>query len=64
MFSILGVRRSYSDPASQYLILLFSVLFFGTDFRSASETFLVDFFFVEILFKKSCEFLLKVLLNV
>ncbi|XP_031624391.1 protein pecanex isoform X2 [Contarinia nasturtii] len=54
-----SVRNSYSDPSSQYIIILFTVLFFGKDFSSASETFLIDYFVVSIVFKKTCEFLLK-----
>lgn len=54
------VRNSYSDPASQYLIVIFTVLFFRLDFSAASETFLVDYFFVSIIYRKICDFLLKV----
>lgn len=42
------------------MILVFSVLFFLRDFKSASETFLIDYFVVAIVYKKFCEFLLKV----
>lgn len=55
-----GIRSSYSDPSIQYLIVTFTFLFFRLDFKSASETFLVDYFVVAIIFKKTCEFLLKV----
>lgn len=54
------LRSCYSDTSFQYLILVFAVLFFRWDFVSASETFLVDFFVMSIIFSKSYEFLLKV----
>uniref|UniRef100_A0A6B2E6G3 Pecanex-like protein n=1 Tax=Phlebotomus kandelakii TaxID=1109342 RepID=A0A6B2E6G3_9DIPT len=54
------VRSSFSDPASQYLILIFSVLFFRLDYMASSETFLINYFFISILYKKTCDFLLKV----
>lgn len=60
---IAGVRSSYSDPSSQYIVVLFSVLLFGRDFKTASETFLVDYFIVAIIYKKISEFLLKVSVN-
>lgn len=55
-----GVRSSYADPASQYLVVVFTVLLFLWDFKTASESFLVNYFVVAIVFKKFCEFLLKV----
>lgn len=55
-----GVRSSYADPASQYLVVVFSVLLFKWDYKTASETFIVNYFVVAIVFKKFCEFLLKV----
>lgn len=58
-FSI-GFRSSYSDPSSQYVVLLFTALFFRNDYRRGSETFLVDYFLVSIIFKKTAELLLKV----
>lgn len=57
---VAAIRSSYSDPASQYLILIFALLFFRLDYSAASETFLVDCFFVAILYRKTCELLLKV----
>lgn len=53
------IRSSYSHPSTQYLILTFTVLFFRLDFKSATETFLIDYFLVAIVFKKTTEFLLK-----
>lgn len=59
-FYFIGLRNSYSDPASQYLILIFTILFFRWDCKIASETFLLDYFLVSIVYRKVCEFLLKV----
>lgn len=59
-YFVAGVRSSYSDPSSQYIIILFSVLLFGRDFTTASETFLVDYFVISIIYRKISEFLLKV----
>ncbi|XP_065095593.1 protein pecanex isoform X2 [Ochlerotatus camptorhynchus] len=53
------VRNAYSDIGSQYIILIFTVLFFRIDYRLSSETFLIDYFFVSILYRKISEFLLK-----
>lgn len=55
-----GLRNAYSDTASQYMIVIFTVLFFQVDSKTASETFLVDYFLVSILYRKISEFLLKV----
>lgn len=52
------LRLSFTHPSSQYLILAFSVLFF--QFERASETFVVDYFFVSILFYKIYDLVLKV----
>uniref|UniRef100_A0A1B0CEQ8 Pecanex-like protein n=2 Tax=Lutzomyia longipalpis TaxID=7200 RepID=A0A1B0CEQ8_LUTLO len=54
------VRSSFSDPGSQYLILIFSVLFFRLDYTASSETFLINYFFISIIYKKTCDFLLKI----
>ncbi|XP_053692674.1 protein pecanex [Sabethes cyaneus] len=53
------VRNAYSDVGSQYIILIFTVLFFRIDYKLSSETFLIDYFFVSILYRKISEFLLK-----
>ncbi|XP_050663936.1 pecanex-like protein 1 [Leptidea sinapis] len=55
------LRNAYSDPDSQYLIVVFAVLLFQLDFVSQkmSETFLVDYFVMAIIFNKVYEFLLK-----
>ncbi|CAO1422927.1 unnamed protein product [Diamesa hyperborea] len=57
--SLKALRSSYSDTGSQYLILLFSVLFFRIDYQVASETFLLDYFLLSVVFKKVCDLLLK-----
>jgi hypothetical protein len=44
-------------------VLVFAVLFFQMDYSSASETFLIDYFFMGIVFSKTYEFLLKVRKN-
>lgn len=54
------LRGSYSDASCQYLILIFAVLFFQLDYYSASETFLIDYFLMGIIFSKTYELLLKV----
>ena len=52
-------RSAYSYPPSQYLILAFTKLFFAYDFNGLSETFLVDYFLMSIIYCKTYEFLLK-----
>ena len=54
------LRGSFSDASTQYLVLVFAVLFFKMDYSNASESFLVDYFFMGIVFSKTYEFLLKV----
>lgn len=54
------LRISYSDQSSQYLILTFTVLFFKYDYSFAHETFLIQYFFMSIIFHKFYELLLKV----
>ncbi|KAJ8972889.1 hypothetical protein NQ317_008510 [Molorchus minor] len=41
------LRSSYSDQSSQYLILVFTALFFKYDYNFIQETFLVEYFFHE-----------------
>ncbi|XP_030379879.1 protein pecanex [Scaptodrosophila lebanonensis] len=53
------VRNAYSDPTNQYLIVIFTVLLFRRDFSTATETFIIDYFFVSLAFRKCCDFLLK-----
>ncbi|KAG8233455.1 hypothetical protein J437_LFUL010566, partial [Ladona fulva] len=59
------LRRSFSDPAPQHLVLAFAVLLFRVDFASnpdgpTSERFLMDYFITGIAFSKVQELLLKV----
>jgi len=54
------LRGSFSDASTQYLVLVFAVLFFQMDYSGATETFLIDYFFMGIVFSKTYEFLLKV----
>ncbi|XP_069973130.1 pecanex-like protein 1 isoform X2 [Penaeus vannamei] len=53
------LRSVYSQPESQYLILAFAKLFFECDFKDKSQTFLVDYFIMGIIFSRVYEFLLK-----
>ncbi|RXG72979.1 Pecanex-like protein 1 [Armadillidium vulgare] len=53
------LRGVYSQPQFQYLVLAFTVLFFNWDSKDISESFLVDYFFMSIVFSKSYEFMLK-----
>ncbi|RVE48182.1 hypothetical protein evm_007136 [Chilo suppressalis] len=56
------LRHAYSEPDSQYLILVFAFLLFQRDLsaKHISETFLVDYFITAIIFSKVYEFLLKI----
>nr|XP_061794428.1 pecanex-like protein 2 [Nerophis lumbriciformis] len=53
------LRSSFCDPSFQFLTLLFTLVFFHFDCPHASESFLLDFFVVSILFHKMRELLLK-----
>ncbi|XP_071550449.1 uncharacterized protein pcx isoform X2 [Panulirus ornatus] len=53
------LRSVYSQPQFQYLILAFARLFFNWDFKGKSETFLVDYFVMGMIFTRVYEFLLK-----
>ncbi|XP_061693169.1 pecanex-like protein 1 [Syngnathoides biaculeatus] len=53
------LRSSFCDPSFQFLSLLFTLVFFHFDCPSASESFLLDFFIVSIVFHKMRELLLK-----
>uniref|UniRef100_A0A182M1A8 Pecanex-like protein n=1 Tax=Anopheles culicifacies TaxID=139723 RepID=A0A182M1A8_9DIPT len=59
MCSLKCVRNAYSDTGSQYIILIFTVLFFRLDYKLSSETFLLDYFLISIIYRKIAEFLLK-----
>ncbi|CAI9723865.1 1,Pecanex 2,Pecanex 3, pecanex [Octopus vulgaris] len=54
------LRFAFSDTLKQHMILAFTVLFFKYDYKAASETFLLDYFVISILFCKFCDLLLKV----
>ncbi|OWF38383.1 pecanex-like protein 1 [Mizuhopecten yessoensis] len=53
------LRFSFSDTPKQYLIITFTVFFFKYDYRHSSETFLIDYFFISIIFCKFCDLMLK-----
>ncbi|MBZ3881663.1 Pecanex-like protein 2 [Sciurus carolinensis] len=47
------LRTSFCNPVHQFLHLGFTVLFFHFDYRDISESFLLDFFMVSIVFSKA-----------
>nr|XP_020456894.1 pecanex-like protein 2 isoform X2 [Monopterus albus] len=53
------LRSSFCDPSLQFLTLLFTLIFFHFDCPHASESFLLDFFVMSIVFHKMRELLLK-----
>ncbi|XP_060781112.1 pecanex-like protein 1 isoform X4 [Neoarius graeffei] len=53
------LRSCFSSPASQYISVLFSVLFFTFDYQHLSETPLLNLFIVSIIFSKLWELLNK-----
>ncbi|XP_029927221.1 pecanex-like protein 1 [Myripristis murdjan] len=53
------LRSSFCDPSVQFLTLLFTLVFFHFDCPRASESFLLDFFLMSIVFHKMRELLLK-----
>lgn len=55
-----ALRQTFSDPPTQYLVLVFAALFFHADYTWASESFLVDFCVMGVVFNKTYELLLKV----
>lgn len=46
------LRFAMSDAPRQYMIITFTYFFFKYDYRTSTETFLIDYFFVSILFCK------------
>ncbi|XP_063915633.1 pecanex-like protein 1 isoform X1 [Zophobas morio] len=54
------LRGSYSNQGFQYLIVTFTALFFRYDYGFLQQTFLVEYFFMSIIFHKFYELLLKV----
>ncbi|XP_043373795.1 pecanex-like protein 1 isoform X9 [Dermochelys coriacea] len=62
MITIAGLkllRSSFSNPTCQYVTVIFTVLFFTFDYKSFSETMLLDLFFMSILFSKLWELFYK-----
>ncbi|XP_019374686.1 PREDICTED: pecanex-like protein 1 isoform X5 [Gavialis gangeticus] len=62
MITIAGLkllRSSFSSPTCQYVTVVFTVLFFTFDYKSFSETMLLDLFFMSILFSKLWELFYK-----
>ncbi|KAF5282134.1 hypothetical protein FQR65_LT02831 [Abscondita terminalis] len=53
------IRGSYSNQNSQYLILVFTVLFFRYDYKPYHESFLMDYFIMSIIYHRAYELLLK-----
>uniref|UniRef100_A0A3B4V3I2 Pecanex-like protein n=1 Tax=Seriola dumerili TaxID=41447 RepID=A0A3B4V3I2_SERDU len=53
------LRSSFCNPSFQFLTLLFTLVFFHFDCPRASESFLLDFFIMSIIFHKMRELLLK-----
>ncbi|XP_010788389.1 pecanex-like protein 3 [Notothenia coriiceps] len=46
------MRSSFCAPSQQYVTLCFTTLFFRFDYPHFSETFLIDYYFMSILFSK------------
>uniref|UniRef100_A0AAX7V3M2 Pecanex-like protein n=1 Tax=Astatotilapia calliptera TaxID=8154 RepID=A0AAX7V3M2_ASTCA len=46
------LRSSFCTPSQQYVTLCFTTLFFHYDYPHFSETFLIDYYFMSILFSK------------
>uniref|UniRef100_A0A8C9WFD5 Pecanex-like protein n=1 Tax=Scleropages formosus TaxID=113540 RepID=A0A8C9WFD5_SCLFO len=53
------LRSSFCTPSQQYVTLCFTVLFFHFDYPAFSETFLLDYYFMSILFSKLWDLLYK-----
>uniref|UniRef100_A0A8C8ERQ8 Pecanex-like protein n=1 Tax=Oncorhynchus tshawytscha TaxID=74940 RepID=A0A8C8ERQ8_ONCTS len=53
------LRSSFCAPSLQYVTLSFTALFFLFDYPHFSETFLLDYFFMSILFSKLWDLLYK-----
>lgn len=46
------LRSSFCAPSQHYVTLCFTTLFFHFDYPHFSETFLIDYYFMSILFSK------------
>ncbi|XP_055969546.1 pecanex-like protein 2 isoform X2 [Sorex fumeus] len=53
------LRTSFCNPVHQFIHLSFTVIFFHFDYKDFSESFLLDFFIVSILFSKLGDLLHK-----
>uniref|UniRef100_A0A3P8VJ59 Pecanex-like protein n=1 Tax=Cynoglossus semilaevis TaxID=244447 RepID=A0A3P8VJ59_CYNSE len=53
------LRSSFCAPSQQYVTLCFTTLFFHFDYPHFSETFLIDYYFMSILFNKMWDLLYK-----
>ncbi|XP_030216749.1 pecanex-like protein 3 isoform X1 [Gadus morhua] len=53
------MRSSFCAPSLQYVTLCFTTLFFHFDYPHFSETFLLDYYFMSILFSKMWDLLYK-----
>ncbi|KAI1902640.1 hypothetical protein AGOR_G00018030 [Albula goreensis] len=53
------LRSSFCTPCLQYVTLCFTALFFHFDYPRFSETFLLDYYFMSILFSKLWDLLYK-----
>ncbi|XP_004451084.2 pecanex-like protein 2 isoform X1 [Dasypus novemcinctus] len=53
------LRTSFCNPVHQFVTLSFTVIFFHFDYKNISESFLLDFFMVSILFSKLGDLLHK-----
>nr|XP_045006672.1 pecanex-like protein 2 isoform X4 [Jaculus jaculus] len=53
------LRASFCNPAHQFIHLGFTVIFFRFDYKGISESFLLDFFIVSIVFNKLGDLLHK-----
>uniref|UniRef100_A0A3Q3IVP0 Pecanex-like protein n=1 Tax=Monopterus albus TaxID=43700 RepID=A0A3Q3IVP0_MONAL len=53
------LRSSFCAPSQQYVMLCFTTLFFHFDYPHFSETFLIDYYFMSILFSKMWDLLYK-----
>ena len=45
-------RSGFSDTPKQHIIVVFTAFFFRYDYPHASETFLIDYFFMSIIYSK------------
>lgn len=50
--SVKMLQSSFSDTSRQYLFVVFTYFFFKYDYSSASETFVIDYFFTSLVLNK------------